>query len=76
MNPIWNESYEFIVEDPSTQFVTVKVFDDEGLQSSELIGCARVSLSQLEPGKVKIVLLDLLKDLDVQRDVKPRGQVR
>ncbi|KAF3325882.1 synaptotagmin-5-like protein [Carex littledalei] len=75
LNPIWNESYEFIVEDPSTQFVTVKVFDDEGIQSSELIGCARVSLSQLEPGKVKIVWLDLLKDLDVQRDVKPRGQV-
>ncbi|KAJ4791973.1 Calcium-dependent lipid-binding (CaLB domain) family protein [Rhynchospora pubera] len=75
LNPIWNESYEFVVEDPSTQFVTVKVLDDEGLQPSELIGCARVSLSQLQPGKVKVVWLDLVKDFDFQKDVKPRGQV-
>ncbi|OAY78537.1 Synaptotagmin-5 [Ananas comosus] len=75
LNPIWNEHYEFIVEDSSTQHLTVKIYDDEGIQKSELIGCARVSLRDLEPGKVKDVWLNLVKDLEVQRDRKNRGQV-
>ena len=46
----------------------MKIYDDEGLQAAELLGCAQVKLSELEPGKVK--------DLEVQRDNKNRGQVR
>jgi Ca2+-dependent lipid-binding protein len=75
LNPIWNEHYEFVVEDSSTQHLTVKVYDDEGLQPSEIIGCARVELAGLQPGKVKDVWLELVKDLEIQRDKKPRGQV-
>lgn len=75
LNPIWNEHFEFIVEDKSTQHLVVKIFDNEGLQSSELIGCAQVELKDLEPGKVKDVWLKLVKDLEVQRDAKNRGQV-
>ncbi|XP_038699045.1 synaptotagmin-5 [Tripterygium wilfordii] len=76
LNPIWNEHYEFTVEDASTQHVVVKVYDDEGLQASELIGMAQVRLNELEPGKVKDVWLNLVKDLDIQRDNKYRGQVQ
>ncbi|KAF6155080.1 hypothetical protein GIB67_035827 [Kingdonia uniflora] len=43
--------------------------------ASELLGCAQVQLKDLEPGKVKDVWLKLVKDLDVQRDTKNRGQV-
>ncbi|GAB2300287.1 Synaptotagmin-5, variant 2 [Dionaea muscipula] len=75
LNPIWNEHFEFIVEDKSTQNLVVKVYDDEGIQESELIGCAQVQLKDLEPGKVKDVWLKLVKDLEVQRDTKNRGQV-
>lgn len=75
LNPIWNEHFEFIVEDASTQYLTVRVFDDEGLQPSEFIGCAQVALKDLEPGKVKDVWLKLVKDLVIQRDKKDRGQV-
>ncbi|XP_021665556.2 synaptotagmin-4-like [Hevea brasiliensis] len=75
LNPIWNEHFEFEVEDPLTQRLTVRVFDDEGVQASELIGCAQVALRELEPGKVKDVWLKLVKDLEVQRDTKYRGQV-
>ncbi|KAL9275665.1 Synaptotagmin-5-like protein [Drosera capensis] len=75
LNPIWNEHFEFIVEDKSTQNLVVKIYDDEGLQASELIGCAQVHLKDLEPGKVKDVWLKLVKDLEIQRDTKNRGQV-
>ncbi|KAA8525498.1 hypothetical protein F0562_007353 [Nyssa sinensis] len=75
LNPIWNEHFEFIVEDASTQHLTVRVFDDEGVQAAELIGCAQVALKDLEPGKVKDVWLKLVKDLEIQRDNKNRGQV-
>ncbi|XP_019173748.1 PREDICTED: synaptotagmin-4-like [Ipomoea nil] len=75
LNPIWNEHFEFEVEDISTQHLTVKVYDDEGVQASELIGCAQFPLQELQPGKVKVVWLKLLKDLEIQRDTKNRGQV-
>ncbi|KAJ6373156.1 hypothetical protein OIU76_027483 [Salix suchowensis] len=75
LNPIWNEHFEFVVEDASTQHLTVRVFDDEGVQAAELIGCALVELKDLEPGKVKDVWLKLVKDLEIQRDNKYRGQV-
>ncbi|CAL2234918.1 unnamed protein product [Prunus armeniaca] len=75
LNPIWNEHFEFVVEDSTTQHLTIRIFDHEGLQAAELIGCAQMKLSQLEPGKVKDVWLKLVKDLEVQRDTKYRGQV-
>lgn len=75
LNPIWNEHFEFTVEDADTQSVTVKIYDDDGIQESELIGCAQVRLKDLQPGKVKDVWLKLVKDLEIQRDRKDRGQV-
>ncbi|KAK2986217.1 hypothetical protein RJ640_010051 [Escallonia rubra] len=75
LSPVWNEHFEFIVEDTSTQHLVVKIYDDEGFQSSELIGCAQIGLRELEPGKVKDVWLKLVKDLELQRDNKNRGQV-
>ncbi|KAK8597885.1 hypothetical protein V6N13_095280 [Hibiscus sabdariffa] len=75
LNPIWNEHYEFIIEDATTQHLVVRIYDDEGVQASEFIGCAQVLLRDLEPGKVKDVWLNLVKDLEVQRDTKNRGQV-
>ncbi|KAH1107754.1 hypothetical protein J1N35_011522 [Gossypium stocksii] len=75
LNPIWNEHYEFIIEDATTQHLVVRIYDDEGVQASEFIGCAKVLLSELEPGKVKDVWLNLVKDLEIQRDSKYRGQV-
>ncbi|XP_073151746.1 synaptotagmin-5-like isoform X1 [Henckelia pumila] len=75
LNPVWNEHFEFVIEDASTQHLTVKIYDEEGLQSAELIGCAQIQLTELQPGKVKDVWLKLVKDLDIQRDNKNRGQV-
>lgn len=75
LDPIWNENFEFVVEDASTQHLVVKIYDDEGVQNSEFIGMAQVKLNELQPGKVKDVWLKLVKDLEIQRDRKDRGQV-
>ncbi|KAL3824531.1 hypothetical protein ACJIZ3_020560 [Penstemon smallii] len=75
LNPVWNEHFEFVIEDETTQHLVVKIYDDEGLQSAELIGCAQIQLIDLQPGKVKDVWLKLVKDLEIQRDNKNRGQV-
>ncbi|KAI4337298.1 hypothetical protein L6164_015731 [Bauhinia variegata] len=75
LNPVWNEHFEFVVEDISTQHLTIRVFDDEGIQAAELIGCAQVRLMDLEPGKVKDVWLKLVKDLEIRRENKNRGEV-
>ncbi|KAK4391558.1 Synaptotagmin-5 [Sesamum angolense] len=75
LNPVWNEHFEFVIEDATTQHLVVKIYDDEGLQSAELIGCAQIQLAELQPGKVKDVWLKLVKDLEIQRDNKNRGQV-
>ncbi|WZZ77310.1 hypothetical protein YC2023_097882 [Brassica napus] len=75
LNPIWNEHFEFVVEDASTQHLVVRIYDDEGVQASELIGCAQIRLCELEPGKVKDVWLKLVKDLEIQIDNKNRGEV-
>jgi hypothetical protein len=56
--------------------LVVKIYDDEGIQAAELLGCAQVKLNELEPGTVKDLWLKLVKDLEVQRDNKNRGQVR
>ncbi|XVE98410.1 hypothetical protein REPUB_Repub03eG0104200 [Reevesia pubescens] len=70
LNPVWNEHYEFVVEDVTTQHLVVRIYDD-----AELIGYAQVLLRELEPGKVKDVWLNLVKHLEIQRDTKCRGQV-
>ncbi|KAL0330557.1 UNVERIFIED_CONTAM: Synaptotagmin-5 [Sesamum radiatum] len=75
INPIWNEHFAFEVEDELTQHLTLRIYDDEGIQAAELIGCAQIPLTQLQPGKIKDVWLKLVKDLHVQRDRKNRGQV-
>ncbi|CAI9298365.1 unnamed protein product [Lactuca saligna] len=75
LDPVWNEHFEFVVEDISTQHLTVKIYDDDGIQASELIGCCQVKLSELNPGKVKDVWLKLVKDLEIHRDNKDRGKV-
>ncbi|GER57082.1 calcium-dependent lipid-binding family protein [Striga asiatica] len=74
-SPIWNEHFEFVVEDVATQHLTIRVYDDEGIQASELISCAQLPLGELEAGKVKDVWLKLVKDLEIQKDQKNRATV-
>ncbi|KAI3781959.1 hypothetical protein L2E82_11987 [Cichorium intybus] len=76
LNPIWNEHFEFVVDDTSTQNLTVEIYDEDTLlQSSELIGCAQVKLSEIEPGKLKDVWLKLVEDLENYKENEDQGNV-
>ncbi|KAK8940118.1 Synaptotagmin-5 [Platanthera guangdongensis] len=75
LNPVWNEHFEFVVEDETTQQLTVKIYDDEGVQASEYMGGVVIKIKDLQPCKVTDLWLKLLKDLEIQRDRKDRGQV-
>ncbi|KAE8654509.1 Synaptotagmin-5 [Hibiscus syriacus] len=73
---VWLQRLLTELEDATTQHMVVRIYDDEGVQAAELIGCAQILLSELEPGgKVKDVWLNLVKDLEIQRYTKYRGQV-
>ncbi|KAL7590410.1 hypothetical protein Lser_V15G37952 [Lactuca serriola] len=76
LNPIWNEHFEFVVEDTSTQHLAVEIYDDDGLQASEVIGYAKVKLSELEPGQVKDVWLKLVENLEDPKENEDQGMVR
>lgn len=76
LNPVWNEHFEFEVEDIATQNLTVKIYDKETVEEDEILGCAQVQLKELEPGKLKDIHLPLVKDLANRKpDTKNRGQV-
>uniref|UniRef100_A0A0D6R0C9 Uncharacterized protein n=1 Tax=Araucaria cunninghamii TaxID=56994 RepID=A0A0D6R0C9_ARACU len=76
LNPIWNEHFEFEVEDIPTQHLTIKIYDEEGVQEAEILGCAQVPLKDLQPGNLKDIWLPLVKDLETRkRDEKYRGEV-
>uniref|UniRef100_A0A0C9RZ17 TSA: Wollemia nobilis Ref_Wollemi_Transcript_1485_2536 transcribed RNA sequence n=1 Tax=Wollemia nobilis TaxID=56998 RepID=A0A0C9RZ17_9CONI len=76
LNPIWNEQFEFEVEDIPTQHLTIKIYDEEGVQAAEILGCAQVPLKDLQPGNLKDICLPLVKDLETRkRDEKYRGEV-
>ncbi|KAK8630401.1 hypothetical protein V6N13_079197 [Hibiscus sabdariffa] len=74
LHPIWNETFELIVEDRETQELTVEVFDQDIGQDKSL-GIAKIRLIDLEPETPKEVNLSLLSSLDTLKvkDNKDRG---
>lgn len=70
-NPNWDEEFEFVVDDPNTQFLTVMVRDDD-LLSSSLVGAARVPLTEAPwietPGVAHRVAVTI-RDVDVTEPI-------
>ncbi|KAL2623548.1 hypothetical protein R1flu_003753 [Riccia fluitans] len=73
--PVWNEIYEFEVEDQDSQNLIVKIFDEDRSQVEELIGCAQVSLKELQPGVLEEKWISLVRDLERPNEGKYRGEV-
>ncbi|MCL7043021.1 hypothetical protein MKW94_001272 [Papaver nudicaule] len=75
-NPVWDQTFELIVEDRETQWLILEVYD-KNVTRDERLGVAKVPLIDLEPGNPKKISLRLLPSLDMLRikDKKDRGTI-
>ncbi|CAI5965794.1 unnamed protein product [Closterium sp. NIES-64] len=76
VNPLWNHSFEFTVEDPETQRLVIKVWDDQELTASQPVGQAAIVLADLPPLKLVDRWVPVVKDVDDPKaDTRPRGSL-
>ncbi|GJP51801.1 hypothetical protein CLOM_g10938 [Closterium sp. NIES-68] len=76
VNPLWNHSFEFKVEDHETQRLVIKVWDDQELTASQPVGEAAISLVDLPVLKLADRWVPLVKDADDPKaDTRPRGSI-
>ncbi|KAK8459290.1 hypothetical protein SEVIR_2G117100v4 [Setaria viridis] len=75
LNPVWNETFELIVEDKETQSVIFEVYDEDKLQQDKRLGVAKLAVNDLEPEVAREISLKLLHSVDPlkNRDTKDRG---
>ncbi|KAI5647331.1 hypothetical protein M9H77_33336 [Catharanthus roseus] len=76
LNPIWNQTFELIVEDKETQCLTIEVFDKD-IGQDERLGVAKLRLIELEAETSKELEVRLLPSLDMLKvkDKKDRGNI-
>ncbi|CAA7399669.1 unnamed protein product [Spirodela intermedia] len=77
LNPEWNEEFNLVVKDPSTQTLELIVYDWEQVGKHEKMGVNVVPLKDLTPDEPKTLTLELLKNMDPNdpQNEKARGQV-
>ncbi|PIN12477.1 hypothetical protein CDL12_14902 [Handroanthus impetiginosus] len=77
LNPEWNEEFSFVVTDPESQVLMLKVYDWEQVGSHDKMGLNIIQLKELIPEEPKVMTLDLLKNLnpDDNQNEKSRGQL-
>ncbi|KAG2703160.1 hypothetical protein I3843_06G116700 [Carya illinoinensis] len=77
LNPEWNEEFNIVVKDPQTQSLEIRVYDWEQVGKHDKMGMTVVPLKELSPEELKVMTLDLLRNMDLN-DVsndKSRGQL-
>lgn len=74
LNPVWNETFELIVEDKETQSLILEVYDKDVGQDKQL-GITKIRLIELPADLEKEVEVGLLASLDTLKvkDKKDRG---
>ncbi|WOG97761.1 hypothetical protein DCAR_0417102 [Daucus carota subsp. sativus] len=77
LNPEWNEEFSITVKDPESQILDLVVYDWDKVGKHEKMGMNVIHLKDLTPEETKVLILDLLKNMDpdsVQNE-KPQGQL-
>ncbi|KAL3536910.1 hypothetical protein ACH5RR_000276 [Cinchona calisaya] len=76
LNPVWNQKFDFIVEDKETQSLFVEVYDKD-VGQDEKLGVAKVRLIELEAETSKVLEVRLLPSFDMLKikDKKDRGTI-
>ncbi|XP_022139044.1 synaptotagmin-3-like isoform X2 [Momordica charantia] len=77
LNPEWNEKFKLIVNDPKSQVLQLQVYDWDKVGGHDRLGMQLVPLNLLPPFETKELVLDLLKNTDVNnsQNKKPRGKL-
>ncbi|KAG8364404.1 hypothetical protein BUALT_Bualt19G0125300 [Buddleja alternifolia] len=77
LNPEWNEEFSIVVKDPETQALELIVYDWEQVGKHDKMGMNVVPLKELPPDEPKVMMLDLLKNMDPNdnQNDKMRGQI-
>ncbi|KAJ6334965.1 hypothetical protein OIU76_007699 [Salix suchowensis] len=76
LNPVWNQTFDLIVEDKETQSLTLEVFDKDIGQDKRL-GRVKLALNELEAETWKELELRLLSSFDTLKvkDKNDRGSI-
>eukprot|EP00250_Pteridium_aquilinum_P001477 c11666_g1_i1 orf=308-1747(-) len=76
LNPVWNETFEFDVEDQETQSLVIQVFDKD-IGNDKLLGVATYPLAKLNAEQSKELTLPLVPSLDIDnvKDKRDRGSI-
>lgn len=77
LNPVWNEEFKLAIRDPQSQALELHVYDWEQIGKHDKMGINVVPLKDLPPDEVKVLTLDLKKNVDSDgaENEKDRGQV-
>ncbi|KAL5706461.1 Arf guanine nucleotide exchange factor syt1 [Ranunculus cassubicifolius] len=77
LNPEWNEEFNMVVKDPSSQALEFTVYDWEQVGKHDKMGMNVIPLKDLSPDETKTLTLDLLKNMDANdvQNEKSRGQL-
>lgn len=77
LNPVWDEQFEFNVEDQETQSLVLKVMDKDEVGADKLLGVAVYPLSKLKCEEKTSLTLNLLPSLEMDnvKDKKDRGSI-
>ncbi|KAF9622821.1 hypothetical protein IFM89_034056 [Coptis chinensis] len=77
LNPEWNEEFNLVVKDPSSQALEFVVYDWEQVGKHDKMGMNVIPLKDLTPDETKVLTHDLLKNMDPNdiQNEKSRGQI-
>mmetsp|Transcript_63784 Transcript_63784/g.201736 ORF Transcript_63784/g.201736 Transcript_63784/m.201736 type:complete len:703 (+) Transcript_63784:44-2152(+) len=70
LNPVFDEEFDMLVEEPKSQYLKIQVYDQENWpKPDDFIGRCRVPLSECEHGKSKTFVMDLGEEEWAEKDL-------
>jgi len=78
LNPVWNETFKLLVQDPKSQSLELQVFDWEKIGAHEKMGMQIVPLKDLVEDEPKLYTVPLVKNMDPNDEAntkKSRGDI-
>lgn len=75
LHPVWNEGFIIEVDDQDSQYLTIRMMDEETIDNAECIGESKFPLKELKPHEPKELWMDLVYNPKTSAPQKSRGKV-